>query len=173
MTINRQKAKGRRESGAFVPLPCSVLNHPNFVALTPKAIKLLMDLLSQIRFKSGGPIKNGDLCATASMMMKRGWRSKETLEEALKELIHYGFIKLTRQGGRHQASLYAVTWWAVNEGGGKLDCGETRAPSSEWAMEKPKWQPKSKRKKKSVPRYACKGAPTGGAHDPQLKVVQT
>lgn len=172
MAVNRQKAKGRRESGAFVPLPCSVLNHPNFTALTPKAIKLLMDLLSQLRFKSGGPVNNGDLCATISLMTKRGWRSKETLEESLKELIHYGFITLTRQGGRHQASLYAVTWWAINECGGKLDCGETRVPSNEWHMERPKWQPKSKRKKKSVPRFSGNSAPTGGVHDPRLKVVR-
>lgn len=171
MAINRQRAKGRRESGAFVPLPCSVLAHPNFVALTPKAVKLLVDMLNQVRFKAGGPINNGDLCATISLMRERGWRSKETLEEAIKELIYYGFIKLTRQGGRHQPSLYAVTWWAINECGGKLDCAETRVPSREWVTVKAKWPSKSKRKSKALPRFSDDTAPTSGAPSPKLKVI--
>ncbi len=47
-------AKGRREGGAFVAMPCAVLDHPNFIRLTPKGVKLLMELCSQLRMKQGG-----------------------------------------------------------------------------------------------------------------------
>ncbi|MES9933558.1 MAG: hypothetical protein ABW162_12165 [Candidatus Sedimenticola sp. PURPLELP] len=132
MTISRLKAKGRRESGPFVPLPCSILDHDNFISLTPKATKLLLDMASQLRFAKGGPSNNGDISITWSIMKNRGWKSKETLKNAINELEDYGFIKLTRQGGRNRCSLYAMTWWAINECNGKLDIKETRIPSNEW-----------------------------------------
>lgn len=172
MARNRQRAKGRRESGPFVPLPCHGLNHPNFWRLTGKAQRCLLALLAQLRFKVGGPVNNGDLCATWSVMQKYNFRSKQTLEEAVKELLHYGFIQLTRQGGRHQASLYAVAWWAINECGGKLDCPETRVPSREWATDKPEWQPRRKRKAKALPRISNRSAPATGAPKPTLKVIR-
>ena len=138
--MNRIKAKGRRESGAFVPFPCSVLNHPNFKILSSKGLKLLVDMVSQMRFKKGGSINNGDLTATWSILKERGWKSRESLNYALKELLHYGFIELTRQGGRHIPSLYAVTWWAIDECKGKLDVPETRVPSNKWKEIKEPWE---------------------------------
>jgi hypothetical protein len=145
MAMDRRKAKGRRESGIFVPLPCSVLNHPNFTRLSAKAVKLLIDMVSQLRFRSGGTRNNGDLTATWSILKERGWKSRDSLHLSLQELLYYGFIKLTRQGGRHLPSLYAVTWWAIDECGGKLDIPETRAPSNEWKIDKKPWQrPKRK-----------------------------
>ena len=35
--------KGRRASGGFIALPHSVLRHPNYISLSPRAIKLLLD----------------------------------------------------------------------------------------------------------------------------------
>lgn len=171
MARSRERAKGRREAGAFVPLPCSVLSHPNFWNLTSKARDCLLALLAQLRFKAGGPVNNGDLCATWSVMQRYGFRSKQTLEEAIKELLYYGFIQLTRQGGRHQPNLYAVAWWAINECGGKLDCSETRVPSREWATPKPNWQSNRKRKSEPVPRSSTKTAPTSGVPPPKLKLI--
>ena len=139
MARTRLKAKGRRESGAFVPLPVSVLNHRNFLGLSAKAVKLLIDLCAQLRFKRGGPINNGDLTAAWSIMQERGWHSKETLQNALEELRHYGFLTLTRQGGRNLCSLFAVTWWAIDDCGGKLDVSETRVPSNDWRNECKDW----------------------------------
>jgi hypothetical protein len=145
MARNRLKAKGRRENGIFVPFPCSVLYHPNFTRLSAKAVKLLLDMVAQLRFSSGGTRNNGDLTATWSILKERGWKSRDSLHLSLQELLYYGFIKLTRQGGRHLPSLYAVTWWAIDECGGKLDIPETRAPSNEWKVEKERWQrPKRK-----------------------------
>ena len=128
MSPSRLRAKGRRESGPFVPFPCSVLNNPNFTALSAKAVKLLMDMASQLRFGRDGPQNNGDISVTWTIMHPRGWRSKETLRNALKELAHYGFVNMTRQGGRNKCSLYALTWWAINECHGKLDVSEVLQP---------------------------------------------
>ena len=128
----RHKAKGRRDSGTFVALPCDVLNGENFCRLSPKANKLLLDLCSQLRMKSGGAVNNGDLSIAIKLMQGRGWTSKQQLAEACDELEHYGFIVLTRQGGRHQPSLYAITWWAINECNGKLVLGFTLTAPGGW-----------------------------------------
>ena len=154
MVRSYAKAKGRRESGAFVPLPCSVLDHPNFINLTAKGTRLLIDLCSQLRFKQGGPTNNGDICATISVLKKRGWSSSESLDYAIKELLHYEFILLTRRGDRKRCHLYGLTWWAVNECDGKIDSGiPTRVPLGNWRILKEKWQ-RPKRKLKSVPRFS-------------------
>ena len=141
--ITRIRAKGRRESGNFVALPFSVLDHPNFIKLSHKGKGLLLDLCSQLRFKKDGSANNGDLCATWSMMKARGWKSKESLRFALNELTHYGFILMTRQGHRRKCSLYAVTFLAIDECGGKLDSAikPTITPPSIWKDTKPLWRP--------------------------------
>ena len=132
MAIDRIKAKGRRASGPFVAVPLTVLNHPNYIALTAKSVKLLNDMLAQMRFRKDGTGNNGDLSMAWSIMSERGWKSKQTLANARKELEVRGFITQTRQGGRHKCSLYAITWWAIDYCDGKLDVPETRVPSNEW-----------------------------------------
>lgn len=132
MARQRIKAKGRRASGPFAAVPLAVLDHPNYIALTAKAVKLLNDMLAQMRFKGDGTGNNGDISLAWSIMTKRGWKSKQTLANARAELEARGFIKQTRQGGRHRCSLYAITWWAIDYCGGKLDVAETRVPSNEW-----------------------------------------
>lgn len=159
-----EKAKNRRAEGPFAPIPCSVLNHDNFKKLSSKAVKLLMDMVSQLRFKNGGTVNNGDISVAMTIMKDRGWCSKESLNYALRELTYYGFVQLTRQGGRHKASLYAVAWWAIDECGGKLDVRETRVPSKEWQQSKKKWRrPKRKTKLKTVPRFSTEINPYNGA----------
>ena len=97
------------------------MDSQNYLRFSYKAVKLLTDLGRQYNGRN-----NGDFCAAYSVMRKRRWRSKSTLEEALEELIYYGFITLTRQGGRNKANLYALTWWAIDECKGKLDIQETK-----------------------------------------------
>jgi hypothetical protein len=152
MARTREKIKGRRTSGAFVPLPCSVLDHPNFINLSAKGTRLLIDLCSQLRFKEGGPVNNGDLAATPALLKDRGWNSNESIDYAIRELTHYGFIELTRRGDRRRCHLFAVTWWGINDCGGKLDVKETPAPLNTWRDVKPKWK-RPERKSKSVPRF--------------------
>jgi len=40
----RHKVKGRKSEGNFIKLEVSVLNNPNFMKLSPRATKLIVDL---------------------------------------------------------------------------------------------------------------------------------
>jgi hypothetical protein len=120
-------AKAAREPGQFAPIPSICLRSPEFARLSPYAVKLMFDLLSQYNGNN-----NGDLCAAWTLMRPRGWRSKSTLQKALRELCDTGWLLLTRQGGRHTASLYAVTFYKIHECKGKLDVSATSAPLSTW-----------------------------------------
>lgn len=116
----------KKQGYTFLALPHFVLDHPDFISLSKRAIKLLLDVATQYR-----GCNNGDLCATFSMMKKRGWSSSDQLQKALLELIDKNFLKLTRQGGRKAANLYAITWQSIDDCGGKLDISSTKlAPRS-------------------------------------------
>lgn len=112
----RQKVLGRKDSGRFLALPCSVLDSQEYARLSAYAVKLLIDLASQYRGKN-----NGDLAAAWSLMSARGWRSRATLDKARRELEEGGWIVRTRQGGRHKPTLYALTFKGIDECAGKLD----------------------------------------------------
>ena len=127
MARTRRKIVGRSDSGGFFALPNAVQDSPNYRMLSAHAVKLLCDLGGQ--FKGNN---NGDLSATWSLMHARGWRSRDTLGRALAELLHFGLIERTRQGGMHQCSLFALTWRAIDDCKGKLDCAPTRVPSGKW-----------------------------------------
>jgi hypothetical protein len=158
---SRIAAKGRRESGAFHALPTAVLESENFRALSPKACKLVFDLLRQLRLKAGGPANNGDLCCAFSVLTAVGWTSKATINDARAELLHRGIIVQTRQGGRHRASLFGFTWWTINHCDGKLDPPyhiQNPVPPGTWKQAVGPFEPPSK---KSVPRHAYQCAPPG------------
>ena len=125
--LHRKKEKKKNWSGlTFLALPHIVLDHKDFIGLSKRALKLLIDISSQYRGKN-----NGDLCASFSVMQKRGWSSNDQLRKALDELIEQNFIILTRQGGRKNPSLYAISWQPIDDCGGKLDIKETKlAPRS-------------------------------------------
>jgi hypothetical protein len=106
----RRHAKSKREPGGFVAMPYIVIRSDQFARLSAHAIKLLVDLLAQYHGDN-----NGDLCATWTVMHPRGWRSRDTLEQALAELVERGFVTRTRQGGKNSASLYAVTFYSLDD----------------------------------------------------------
>lgn len=130
MAINRIKAKGRRETGRFIPVPIAVVEHSKYARLKPRAVKLLFDLYSQYN-----GFNNGDFTAAFSVMRKKGWNSKDQLRKALLELLSAGFILQTRQGGKHQCSLFAVTFKSIDECKGKLDIAPTRTAPGHWKRE--------------------------------------
>jgi hypothetical protein len=130
--------------GGFISIPHSVMASNNFIKLSSNGVKLLVDLGFQFRGNN-----NGDLCATWSMMEKRGWKSRSTLHKSLNELLHYRFIVKTRQGGQHAASLYALTWKKIDECGGKLEMRPTEAPLAYWMVEQPMFDPHESRKRNS------------------------
>ena len=113
----RRKKKTFQEDGPFFALPFAVLDHPDYQSLSHAAIHLL-----NITGRLCNGSNNGDICLTLSVLKPRGWTSKGTLETAIKELLKNDWIRLTRQGGRHKCSLYAISWKPIqNDCKGKLD----------------------------------------------------
>jgi len=129
MMDKRQRMKGRKNSGSFALVPHAVLEHSNYASLSNRARSLLFDLFVQYRGSN-----NGDLAIAWRIMKKKGWRSKSTLYSAVHELEGKGFVLKTRQGGRHRCNLYAVTWLAIDDCGGKIDRPSTRAPLGYWKI---------------------------------------
>ena len=109
-------AKGRRKTAPFVGIPKAVLATDKYAQLSGWDVKLLLDIVSQYNGRN-----NGDLAAiwsdseTFQGMSSRGWRSKGTLYRSVQNLINAGFIQVTRRGGQHKPTLYAITWEPVDE----------------------------------------------------------
>ena len=139
MTRSREKMKGRKNGHSFLRLIHPLLDHPNFHALSPRAVKLLIDIAAQYRGTN-----NGDLCATYSVMKKRGWSSNDQLRKGLKELLERGWLIQTRQGYRPRvASLYALTWESIDACGGKLEISATKTPLNTWRQVPPEKPPRA------------------------------
>lgn len=110
-------AADKRDGGQFFAIPHSVLNGAAYLSVSSHARMLLFDLIAQYKGDN-----NGDFCAAYSMMKLRGWKSTHTLLNAKRELLDVGLIEETRKGARpNLASLYAVTWLALDDCKGKLD----------------------------------------------------
>lgn len=121
----RHKMKGRKSVLPFVGIYRYVLDSEEFGNLSPQAIKLLLEMARQYRGNN-----NGDLSAAWSVLRLRGWNSPGTLSRAKKEVVSSGFAVVTRQGGKNRCSLYALTWWAIDDCNGKHDEPPThRAPN--------------------------------------------
>ena len=112
-----KEAKQKRDSEPFVLLPMSVLNSHAYIECRPHSRMLLFDLVAQYRGNN-----NGDLSACWKFMRPRGWRSEATLAKAKQELLRVELIVETRKGARpNKASLYAVTFYSLDNCGGKLE----------------------------------------------------
>jgi hypothetical protein len=127
MANKRHKAASvKRDSGAFVIIPMAVLKSQAYLDAGPYARMLLFDLTIQYRGNN-----NGDLCAAWKLMKPRGWRSEATLYKAKCELLELGLVVETRKGARpNKASLYALTWHALDDCNGKLDMTPKAFPRS-------------------------------------------
>ena len=123
----RLRIKGRQTIPSFVMLPKALMLHKNFKTLSPRATKLVVDLVSQYN-----GFNNGDLCAPLSLMKKRGWKSSDQLFKAKKELVDRGMILVSRQGGLNKANLYALTWFPIDDCKGKLDIASTITAPGNW-----------------------------------------
>lgn len=111
--------KDKRDGGRFIQLPVCVLDSPAYLTASPNARMLLLELAVQYQGNN-----NGDLACPWRAMAQRGFRSPATLHNAKLELLAHGLICETRKGGYpNKASLYALTWLALDECGGKLDWG--------------------------------------------------
>ena len=126
MRNRKAKSKAIMFKG-FFHLHRPLLDCEDFISLKGNSIKLLIDLGSQFN-----GYNNGDLCASLSVMRKRGWNSNQQLTKALKELLERNLIVQTKQGGLNLGpNLYAITWHRIDECNGKLDANPTTvAPRS-------------------------------------------
>ena len=127
-----RRNKGRMMTDSFVRIPHHVINHEHFRSLSTRATKLLIDLLAQYRGNN-----NGDLAATLKMMRERGWNSSDQLHKAKNELVKTRVIIVTRQGGINKCSLYAVTFFPIDECNGKLDVASSTTPPVNWKKRLP------------------------------------
>jgi hypothetical protein len=128
-----KESRDKRDGGAFVAIPATVLCSQAYLDAGPYARSLLIDLFMQYRGDN-----NGDLSACWKFMRARGWRSETTLTKAKRELLDLGLIVETRKGARpNKASLYAVTWCALDHCGGKLEMPPAAFPRGAYKLRNP------------------------------------
>lgn len=120
----------KRDGGGHVAIPVAVLNGAAYLGLNAHARMLLWDLAAQYRGNN-----NGDLCMAWKLMRKRGWKSEETLCKAKLELQEARLIVETRKGARpNKCSLFALTWYALDDCDGKLDMSARSFPRSAYKL---------------------------------------
>lgn len=111
MSRRNVNAKGRRIKGRFGMVPEAVHESRAYRSLSPRAAKLLLDMLMQYDGKN-----NGDLNAAFHDLKPYGWGSKNNLHRAAMELLESRLIYRTRVGGRNNTcSLYALAWQPIDE----------------------------------------------------------
>ena len=167
MSRGYARVKGRGGGSAHLGLPKSVIGHSNFCLLSPHANKLLIDLGEQYY-----GYNNGDLSATWVFMEKRGWKSRDTLNDALRELEHFGLITQTQEGGLNKTSLYALTWNKIDKApkGSKWKVGDI--PGLWRDLKKPFIKPSAKRRQKKQLRQACQSDTYSGTVSRKLRVIR-
>lgn len=107
----KNNAQGRSKTASFVALPRYLINSPKYQGLRGNSVKLLTQIAEQYNGAN-----NGDLQASFSILKHKGWKSSETLDGALKELLESGFLVKTRQGYfPNVCSLYALTWQVIDK----------------------------------------------------------
>lgn len=126
----RQKLTGRAKGAPFLMLEHRISDSEEFGRLSGNAVKLLLELARQYR-----PGKNGDLSIAWSMLSERGWRSKATVQASKVELLSAGWIIETRKGGKNRCSLFALTYYAIDESEKHQEPG-TVAPLNLWRQKR-------------------------------------
>lgn len=175
----RRAFKGKKWSGkSYSQLIHAYFQSEQYAKLSPRAVKLLVDLMTQYR-----GVNNGDLTTAWTIMLRYGWRSKDILSRATAELERRGWIIRTRQGGRHAPTLWALTFYGIDdcrdkEGNPKRDQGikPDSMPLHLWRLDgfdQPAERSKRRFKNKSVPRLSGKAPPATGSinEDERPKVV--
>lgn len=112
------KKRGIAVTGAWLPLPLDFARSRACAELSPHAAKLLLDALALLGPNAN---RNGDLSLTPKLMKARGWTGRETLNAAVRELEEHGLLFRTRQGGRLDCSLFALTLYPLDCDLSKLD----------------------------------------------------
>ena len=123
----------KRDSGRHIAIPIAVLDGTAYLGLNAYARMLLLDIAAQYRGNN-----NGDLCAAWKLMHPRGWKSEATLNKAKRALLESGLICETRKGARpNKCSLYGLTWFALDDCGGKLEISPQAFPRGAYRLKDP------------------------------------
>jgi hypothetical protein len=115
-SYEKEKRRAKWGGGNFIGIGREFYSSALLASLSPYACKLLWDLLAQYNGTN-----NGDLTTTWKVMQKRGWSGRSTLRKAQDELLACELLVLSRQGGRHKASLYALSLFSIDECQNKLE----------------------------------------------------
>ena len=121
------KPNGRARKARYAGVPHVVMESDSYKQLNGWDVKLLLELSKQYNGSN-----NGDLSAAWGIMKNLGWRSSGTLFKSLATLERLGFIQRTRQGGKHQCNLFALTWQPIDDCKVKLDVKASKTASNLW-----------------------------------------
>jgi len=153
MAKNKAKRPTQKVSaGRYIRVPYAVGTSPNYRNLSRYAKGLLLDLMMQLRTHM-----NGDLVITLSVQREQGWTSNDMLHKAKNELLHYGFIMLTRQGGRNLASYYAMTFVNI-ETTKDIDVSRTKDAPDTYKENRPEFKRNPTLKKPPKKQIPCPGS---------------
>lgn len=161
-TSDFERKTGKKlNPGHFLMMPSGIFGSAEYALLSPRAVKLLVDIGLQYNGHN-----NGDLCATWALMKPKGWQSKSQLAKALSELESSGWIIKTLQGSINAPTLWAITWRQIDAAKRRYDSHVKvgAPPLSLWREMAFKYQrPKSKRRvTKSPARTEGQPAPHQG-----------
>ncbi|WIH05518.1 hypothetical protein KHF85_03175 [Xanthomonas translucens pv. graminis] len=126
----RSQITGRGKGPPFLSIEHRIADSAEFGNLGGNALKLLLELARQYR-----PGKNGDLSIPWSLLQQRGWRSKATVHAAKQELLAGGWIIETRKGGKHACSLYALSYYSIDESDKHMEPA-TAVPPNLWQQKR-------------------------------------
>jgi hypothetical protein len=173
----RRASKGWKNSGAgktYTKLHHAIFQSPQYAKLSQRAVKLMVDLMAQYRGTN-----NGNLTSAWSVMQAAGWRSKDLLRKACDELEKRGWAVKTRQGSINAPTLWALTFFGIDDcrdkqGNRKMDAGITPDTMPLHLWQQPEFDmeaTKSKRqfKKKRPAREPGKPFPRAGKADDENK----
>lgn len=149
----------RRVEGRFIALPHAVVLSDAYRELSHPARSLLTEIAVQYM-----GCNNGQLLASQSKLLPRGWRSADTLHRAKQELLEAGFVVETVKGGRpNKASWYAITWWRLDghpkyDFGVELEFRRTPLPSLKKNASPPAGEERLRAPPKQLARTSSRGA---------------
>ena len=106
--------KRKKEKADFAGIPRYIVRCDAFKSLSGNAVKLLVHLAYQFKGRN-----NGDLLITHSLL-KKYFKSNQTMYRARDELEQKGFIAINVYGGMSYGgykapTLYALTWLKVDD----------------------------------------------------------
>lgn len=127
--MRNDKKRSIAVSGTWQPVPLDFLRSLACAQLSPHASKLLLDMLS---FMGPNATRNGDISLAPKVLAPRGWTSRASIAAAVSELQDAQLIRQTRQGGRKDCSLWAVTLYPLDCDRRKVDPGADSFTSRDW-----------------------------------------